>query len=253
MLKKRIIPILLLKKGRLVKGCQFDNYRDVGDPVKSAGVYSSQQADELIILNTQGGSITPLLEIIEPLCAACFMPLSLGGGIRSEADAAKLIAKGADKVVLNSLCYQSPADIKALSNRFGRQAVVCAIDVRYSQEKGDYQLFSHNGSQPQAVSLQSHVQTLIEHGAGEIMIQSIDRDGGMQGFDIELIATTRQLAATLPIIAAGGSGNYEHLKALFLSTDVDAVVCGSLFNFSDSNPIRAKAFLQNYDIPFKKV
>ena len=251
MLKKRIIPIQLLKDGRLVKGQQFANYRAVGDPVSSSGVYNSQIADELIFLNTNSElGIAPLLTIIEKVSEVAFMPMSVGGGIHSIEDASQLISQGADKVIVNSGCYDNYALLQDIATKFGIQAVVVCIDVR--REKGSWHLYSRNGKQRQTISLEAHINNCLTHGTGELMLQSIDLDGSMQGYDIELAQYACKLA-NVPIIIAGGSGNYQQLKQAFCKTDISAVACGSLFNFSDSNPIRAKAFLQNHDIPFKKV
>ncbi len=254
MLKKRIIPIQLLLNDRLVKTVNFDEYRDVGDPVSSSRVYNSQYADELIFLNIDRGikSITPLLQVLEKVSSVCFMPLALGGGIRSFDDAAQLIRNGADKVVLNSICYQEPQLIREIAQHFGSQAVVVAMDVRWSTALKTYQLFSNCGRQLESVSLKDYVKQCIDAGAGEIFIQSIDRDGAMQGFDIGLVKQILAISS-VPVIACGGSGNYHHLKDLFTEAKVDAIACGSIFNFSDSNLIRAKAFLSNYHLSFKIV
>jgi len=251
MLKKRVIPIQLLKNGRLVKGKAFTDYRDVGDPVASSGVYNSQLADELIFLNTDSKlGVEPLLDIIDEVANVVFMPISFGGGIREFDDAAALIKHGADKVVLNSVCYQKPELISDIANHFGNQAVVVCVDYRIID--GQVKLYSHNGDKQEMVSLEQHIAEIESRGAGEIMLQSIDRDGCMQGFDLELIKQVSD-KCHVPVIIAGGSGNYEQLKEAFFAADISAVACGSLFNFSDSNPMRAIAFLRNYDLPFKKV
>jgi cyclase len=254
MLKRRIIPMQLLLDGRLVKTVKFDKWRDVGDPVKSSAVYNSQYADELIFLNISrtDRSVKGLAEVIDGVSKVSFMPMSVGGGINSAEDAAFLILNGADKIVINSAAYKKGDVITATANRFGAQAVIVAIDASWNDEQGEYVLYSHCGQRPQRLALEDHIRHCITAGAGEIMIQSIDRDGTMAGYDIPLIKRTMD-CSTVPVIAAGGSGNYEHLKAVFLETDVSAVACGSLFNFSDSNPIRAKAFLSNYGIVFKVV
>lgn len=255
LIKKRIVPLLLLNNGRLVKGQQFDNYRDVGDPVKSAGVYNSQTADELIILNIgdQRGNIEPLLNALDGLTQNCFMPLSVGGGIRTLQDGVELLKRGADKIVLNSACYESLEIISELSSKYGSQAVVCSIDVRADSKYEDgYRLYSQLGKVPQTKTLSQHINDVITAGAGEIMIQSIDNDGSMAGMDIML--TNKVMAyASVPVLIGGGAGNYQHLLEVFLQSDVSGVVCGSLFNFSDSNPVRARSYLLNYDLPFKLV
>jgi imidazole glycerol-phosphate synthase subunit HisF len=254
LLKKRIIPIQLLLDGRLVKTKRFDGWRDVGDPVKSSSVYNSQYADELIFLNIarESRTIGMLREVIEKVAEVSFMPMAMGGGISSAADAAELIRTGADKIVLNSCAYRDRSIISETADRFGAQAVIVSVDARWSPEAETYELYSDCGRLRENASLEEHVERCVEAGAGEIMIQSIDRDGTMEGYDLELVRRAMAIAR-VPVIAAGGSGNYHHLKDLFLETGVSAAACGSLFNFSDSNPIRAKAFLSNHGLSFKIV
>lgn len=253
MLKRRIIPIQLLLNDRLVKTVGFDNWRDVGDPVKSAAVYNSQQADELIFLHIgrDRSSIDPLLAILNKVSEVCFMPLAVGGGVRTFEDASRLIEGGADKVVINSAAYTSPDVLRKVADRFGEQAVVVGIDVRRSPE-GDYLLVADSGGSPQAVGLEAHIRACEMAGAGEFLVQSVERDGLMAGFDLDFLRGAAAVA-NVPVIGCGGSGQYDHLKEAFLQTDVSALACGSLFNFSDSNPMRAKAYLTNYGLSFKVV
>ena len=178
------------------------------------------------------------------------MPLAVGGGIRSFDDAAYLIQNGADKVVINSAAYTDRELISRVADRFGTQAVVVAIDAK--REKLTYVLTSASASQPEAVPLEEHIQSCESAGAGEFLIQSVDHDGMMEGFDLALLRLACS-AASVPVIGCGGSGQYNHLKEAFLETDISALACGSLFNFSDSNPLRAKAFLSNYGLQFKVV
>lgn len=253
MLKKRIIPVQLLLDGRLVKTRRFGEFRDVGDPVKSSAVYNSQYADELVFLNIarDAPSVTPLARVLERVSEVCFMPLAIGGGIRSFEDAAFLIQNGADKVVLNSVVYRDKTIITRIAERYGAQAVVIGIDARRGPG-GGYVAYSGCGRRAEPVPIADHIRACEAAGAGEFFVQSIDHDGMMDGFDIPLI----QLAcasATVPVIGCGGSGHYNHLRDAFLETGVSALACGSLFNFSDSNPIRAKAFLSNYGLAFKVV
>jgi imidazole glycerol-phosphate synthase subunit HisF len=252
MLKRRIIPIQLLLNGRLVKSRCFENWRDVGDPVKSSAVYNSQYADELIFLNIARDriSVNPLSDLIQKVSEECFMPLAVGGGISSFDDAAYLIQNGADKVVINSAAYSNRELISRIADRFGTQAVVVAIDAK--REKLTYVLTSACASQPEAVPLEEHIQLCESAGAGEFLIQSVDQDGTMNGFDIALLRLGCS-AASVPVIGCGGSGHYNHLKEAFIETDVSGLACGSIFNFSDSNPLRAKAFLSNYGLQFKVV
>lgn len=252
MLKKRIIPVQLLLNDRLVKTVQFDSYRDVGNPITSSKVYSSQDADELVFLNIDrtSRSIEPLLRLIKNVAEVCFMPLALGGGITRFQEAVKLIQSGADKVVLNSICYSDFTIIQRIADNLGSQAIVASIDARWEPGKGDYQLYSNCGRNMQYISLEEHIQNVIKCGAGEILINSIDRDGMMNGYDLVLIDRAIK-ASSVPVIGCGGAGTFIHIRDAFLETRVSALACGSLFNFGDNNPIRAKAFLKNYDIPLK--
>jgi len=253
MLKRRIIPIQLLLADRLVKTTCFGEWRDVGDPVKSSAVYNSQYADELILLNIDRdrASIEPLVDALRRISEACFMPLAVGGGVNSSEDAALLIESGADKVVINSAAYEDVDMLSRFTGRFGVQALIVSIDVRCADD-GSYALFSNSGKTIQDISIDQHIRTCESAGAGEFLIQSIDRDGVMDGYDLDLFRDVCSIA-TVPVIGAGGSGQYNHLKDAFLKTDVNALACGSLFNFSDSNPMRAKAYLSNYGLPFKVV
>lgn len=252
MLKRRIIPVQLLMNGRLVKTRRFADWRDVGDPVKSSAVYNSQYADELIFLNIarDRDSVQPLAELMQQVSGECFMPLSVGGGIRSVEDAAYLIQNGADKVVINSATYRDSELLSRIADRFGTQAVVVAIDAR--REGNAYVAVSNSASQTEATTLEAHIGACETAGAGELLIQSVDQDGTMEGFDLDLLRLACA-AASVPVIGCGGSGQYNHLKEAFLETQVSALACGSLFNFSDSNPLRAKAFLSNYGLQFKVV
>lgn len=252
MLKRRIIPVQLLMNGRLVKSKHFADWRDVGDPVKSSAVYNSQYADELIFLNIarDRASVLPLAKLMHRVSEECFMPLSVGGGIRSVDDASYLIQNGADKVVINSAVYRDHELLSRIADRFGTQAVVVAVDAK--REGNAYVLVSNSASQFEVVTIEEHIKTCEAAGAGEFLIQSIDQDGTMEGFDLDLLRLAC-VNASVPVIGCGGSGHYNHLKEAFLETGVSALACGSLFNFSDSNPLRAKAFLSNYGLEFKVV
>jgi cyclase len=251
MLKKRIIPIQLLDGDRLVKSTNFHSKRDVGDPIKSSKVYSDQDADELILLSIsrKSNSFEQLLKAVNKISENCFVPLSVGGGIKRIEDVRDLFRAGADKVILNSITFRAPELISKISEEFGRQAIVIGIDVR--NERGTYVLYSECGRDRESVSLEKHIANVHKFGAGELFIQSIDCDGVMGGYDVALI---REVIgkALMPIIAAGGAGNFNHLKEVFLEC-VDAAACGSLFNFGDNIHLRAKAYLKNYEIPLKSI
>ena len=253
MLKKRIIPVQLLWRGRLVKSVGFDAFRDVGDPVASSRVYNSQDADELVFLNIEreGRTIRPLMDVMEKVSEVSFMPLAVGGGIRSLEDVEALIRNGADKVVINSECYRDPGIVTRAAEKFGAQAVVVSIDVR-SEGPGTWALCSDCGRRREEVSVEAHVDRVVQAGAGELFINSITRDGTMSGYDVPLIRKIVE-RSPVPVIACGGAGNYVHMKEAFLETGVQALACGSLFNFGDNNPLRAKAFLGNYGLSFKVI
>ncbi|HVF41156.1 MAG TPA: imidazole glycerol phosphate synthase cyclase subunit [Gemmatimonadaceae bacterium] len=254
MLKKRIIPIQLLLNGRLVKTTQFDTYRDVGDPVASSKVYSAQTADELVFLNIDRSArdTEPLLAVLQRVSEVVFMPLALGGGVSSFDAAARLIRSGADKVVLNSAAYRDYDLVTRIADSFGSQAVIGGLDVRVSEGSSAYTLYSDCGRRREPIAIEDHLERLVRAGVGEILVNSIDRDGMMQGYDIPLLKHL-VTSVSVPVIGCGGAGHYNHLRDAFLETGVSALACGSLFNFTDSNPIRAKAFLSNYGIPFKVV
>ena len=255
MLKRRIIPIQLLINGRLVKTRQFGAYRDVGDPVASSRVYNSQNADELVFLNIDRDvrSVEPMLGLLDRVSEVTFMPLALGGGIRTAAEAARLIREGADRVVVNSAVYRDYGIVAEIADRFGAQAVIVGIDARYDADQGRYVLYSDCGREAERVTLDEHMATARAYGAGEFLVNSIDNDGMMQGYDLRLLRDAARAALPVPVIGCGGAGHYNHLREAFLDTGVSALACGSLFNFGDNNPIRAKAYLSNYGIPFKVV
>ena len=251
MLKRRIIPIELLDGDRLIKTVGFSAPRDVGDPVKSSQVYSDQDADELVLLNIarEHRDIAALVDVVARIARECFVPFTVGGGIQCLEDAASLFAAGADKVLVNSATYSQPSLISEIAARYGQQSVVVGIDAR-SEETG-FALFSDCGRVRERASLADHVATVVDAGAGEIMIQSIDKDGMMNGYDLTMLKLVISLSP-VPVIVAGGAGDFMHLKAAF-DVGTDAVACGSLFNFGDNNPLRAKAFLKNYRIPLKRI
>lgn len=252
MLKRRIIPVELLLGGRLVKPVEFGVYRDVGDPVKSSKVYSDQDADELILLDIDRDhrNVAVLAEVVRRVAAECFVPLTAGGGVTSAEDAAALIAAGADKVVVNGIVYRDPGVTEAIAGRFGAQAVVAGVDARLGPG-GDYILYSDCGRHAEQVNLEGHIAACVAHGAGEILVQSIDRDGTMAGYDLNLVRRAAA-ASSVPVIALAGAGHFLHLREVF-DVGADAAACGSLFNFGDNNPLRAKAFLKNYGIPLKRI
>ncbi len=247
MLRKRIIPTQLLLDGRLVKTKQFGSPRDVGNPVSSSRVYYANGADELVFLNIdrERRSVAALCKVMDEVSRVLFVPLAAGGGIWNARDARDLINAGADKVVVNTVVYHEKDIIRRISESLGCQAVVVSIDVRCDQ--GRYRPYSNCGQRLQGVDLGEHIARCREDGAGEFLIQSIDQDGMRTGLDLDLISLATKHAGNVPVVACGGVGTYEHVLQGF-QAGVDAVACGSLFCFSDSNPLRAKAYLRNHDI-----
>lgn len=252
MLKVRIIPILLLKDGRMVKGKQFTEYRDTGDPVFASRIYNTQFVDELIFLDitaTNEGRET-YFDIIEQVSIECFMPLTIGGGISNVSQIRKLLKAGADKVVINTAAVNTPQFIEEAAAVFGSQCIVVGIDVRY--EEGNYIVYTNSGKLKTDLVLADHIVNMERLGAGEIFINSIDRDGMMQGYDQELIKLVLTYT-TLPVIACGGAGNFMHLVDAYKNTGVGALAMASIYHFGDNNPVRARSYLKNQDINIKTV
>ncbi|MGX5820027.1 glycosyl amidation-associated protein WbuZ [Chitinophaga lutea] len=250
--KIRIIPILLLKDGRMVKGKQFGNFRDTGDPVYASRIYNAQFVDELIFLDIDATNQRRKtdLAVIEQVSKECFMPLSIGGGITSIEQIREVLNAGADKVIINTAAIHDPELIAEASRIFGAQCIVVGIDVR--REDGEYVVYSHSGRNREALQLRDHIKRMEELGAGEIFINSIDQDGMMKGYDHELIREVMD-TTTLPVIACGGAGNFMHLVDTFKSTGVGALAMASIYHFGDNNPVRARSYLKNNDINIKVV
>jgi imidazole glycerol-phosphate synthase subunit HisF len=250
MLKKRVIPVLLLRDGRMVKGTQFRNYRDTGNPKTAVRIYSAQDADELVFLDIQGGLRTrqALVDIVKEASMECFMPLAAGGGVESIDDVRELLLAGADKVVVTTAAVTNPALITDISERFGSQCVVAGIDYRRG-EKGP-RVWIRCGTEPTDLDPVEHAKGLVKLGAGEIFLNSIDRDGMMQGYDLD-VAERVARAVPVPVIVSGGAGNFMHLVELLKETAASAAACASLFHFGDNNPIRARSYLRNIGIPMR--
>lgn len=252
MLKKRIIPLLLLSHARMVKGKQFTNFRDTGDPVSAARIYNAQNADELIFLdidaNREGSSFDILERTVQRVAIECFMPLTVGGGIDSVDNIRRLLLAGADKVAITTAAHTHPDLINQAARLFGRQCIVVGLDVKLHD--GKYVLYTHCGTQVSSHSLRDFVLDMTARGAGEFMINSIDHDGMMDGYDLG-VANEVKCYTDRPIIIAGGAGTFMHLVDAFKEANVDAVACASLFHFGDNNPIRARSYLLNQHIPMK--
>jgi imidazole glycerol-phosphate synthase subunit HisF len=243
MLKKRIIPKLLLRSGRNVKGKQFVELRDTGFPVTNARIYDSQGADELVFLDIEASKENRglLFDIIAKTAEEVFMPFGVGGGIKTVDDIRNLLLAGADKVVINTAAVDDLDLIEAGAHIFGAQCIVVSIDFR--KQNDFYQVYTHGGTVARDLDVLTHALKVVERGAGEILLTSIDRDGTMSGYDLEI---TRQVAESVnvPVIASGGAGNLQHLVDAINNGKASAVAVGSLFHFTDQSPIKARAFMK---------
>ncbi len=248
-----MIPTLLWKDVGLVKGVGFDSWRRVGTVMPAIKVYNTRQVDELIVLDitaTFEGK-TPDCEAIEEFSAECFVPLTVGGGVRSLEDIRNLLCAGADKVSINSAAYEYPALVREAAHKFGSQCIVASIDARKVAD-GRHECFSHCGSRPTGKEVQAWAREVEELGAGEILITSIERDGTMQGYDLDLLKKVVR-AVGIPVIASGGAGNYRHLLEAVSEAGCSAVAAASIFHFTQQTPMEAKRFLSAHGIPVRNV
>ncbi len=254
MLKKRIIPVLLLKNGRMVKGKNFKNYIDTGDPNKAVDIYSSQDADELIFINISKDILSKkkFLEILNRASKECSMPLCAGGGITNSGDVKELLELGADKVLLNSILINKMDVIKDISKKFGTQCVVAGIDYKINKENKKIEIWSECGKVLTKCNFYDHIEKITKLGVGEIFLNSIDNDGLMEGYDLK-IAKTVSKKYRVPIIISGGAGNFKHLINLFTETQASAAACSSLFHFNDYNPIQIRSYLNNNGVKMRKL
>lgn len=253
MLKKRVIPVLLLRGSRCVKGRGFSDFRDTGNPVMATRVYNAQAADELMFIDidaTNEGRKT-MLSVVEKASEEAFMPFTVGGGIRAVEDIRAALSAGADKVTITSAAAERPQLITEAAEIFGSQCVVAGIDVRRDRSDGAFVHYTHSGRVRGGRAVQDLVREFDARGAGEIFINSIDQDGMMQGFDLELVRAVVAVTKK-PVIVSGGAGNYGHLDDAFRA-GAHAVACASLFHFGDNNPPRVRAYLKNAGYPMKDI
>lgn len=250
MLKSRIIPCLDIKNGRVVKGVNFDNLIDAGDPVKQAKYYYDQGADELCFLDISATieERSTILNIAREVAKVCYIPFTVGGGVKTIQDFDNLLRCGADKVSINSAAIKNPELVASAAKKYGSQCVVVAIDAKKNQE-GDYEIYTHGGSKPCGINALKWAQEVQSLGAGEILLTSMDRDGTKAGFDLELTELiARNL--TIPVIASGGVGNLNHL-AQGLEAGASAVLAASIFHFRHYSIREAKELLRQKDIPVR--
>jgi imidazole glycerol-phosphate synthase subunit HisF len=243
-LKVRVIPCLDVKDGRVVKGVNFVNLRDAGDPVEAAVAYDAAGADELCFLDITASHEDRdiILDVVRRTAEACFMPLTVGGGVRTVADIRALLRSGADKVSINTAAVNRRAFVKEAAEKFGDQCIVVAIDARKTSKPGEpdrWEIFTHGGRKLTGLDAVDYAREVVALGAGEILLTSMDRDGTRQGFDIELTRAVAD-AVPVPVIASGGVGNLEHLIAGVRDGHAAAVLAASIFHFGEFTILDAK-------------
>jgi len=251
MLKTRIIPCLDVKDGRVVKGVNFVGLRDAGDPVESAKAYDAAGADELCFLDIAATleNRGTMYDVARRTAEACFMPLTIGGGVRGPEDVRKLLLAGADKVSFNSAAVANPEVIAASANKFGSQCIVVAIDAKTVSD-GKWEIFTHGGREPTGIDAVEFALEMERKGAGEILLTSMDRDGTKAGFNLPL---TRAIAdaVKIPVIASGGVGNLQHLVEGVTIGHASAVLAASIFHFGEYTIGEAKAYMQEAGVPVR--
>jgi cyclase len=248
MLKVRVMPTLLYKAPTLVKGIGFDSWRRVGSLMQAIKVYNLRQVDELVFLDitaTAEGR-PPDAELIDDFADECFMPLTVGGGIRTIEDVRTLLRVGADKVAVNSAAVETPTLISEIAAEFGSQCVVVSIDFKCSAD-GLCSVWTHSGKQTTGLELVSFAQDMVRRGAGEILLTSIERDGTMSGYDVHATRLVAD-AVKVPVIASGGAGNYAHMEEVLLKGQASAVAASSIFHFTQQTPLEAKKYLKERGI-----
>lgn len=251
MLAKRIIPCLDVRDGRVVKGVNFVNIRDAGNPVALAKFYSDQGADEIVFLDITATSDKrdTVADVVERTASQVFVPLTVGGGIRTLEDFQRLLRAGADKISVNSAAVQDPTLISRAAERFGSQCVVLAIDAR-KRTDGTFEVVTAGGRTPTGLDAVEWAQQGEALGAGEILLTSMDADGTKAGFDLEMTRSVTQ-AVSIPVIASGGCGTLEHFAQVFQETGCDAALAASLFHFGELTVPQVKDFLRGKNIPVR--
>ncbi len=247
-LAKRIIPCLDVDNGRVVKGVQFVDIRDAGDPVEVAKRYDEQGADELTFLDITASSDDrdTMQHVVEAVASQVFIPLTVGGGIRSVDDIQRMLNAGADKLSINTAAVKDPEFVKRAADKFGSQCIVVAIDAKRVNESS-WEVFTHGGRNPTGINAVEWAGKMAELGAGEILLTSMDRDGTRNGFDIELTRAISE-AVPIPVIASGGVGTLEHLAEGINEGKADAVLAASIFHFGEHTVAEAKQCLKDHDI-----
>jgi len=249
MLKNRIIPCLDVKNGRVVKGINFVDLKDAGDPVEQAKIYSDGGADEICFLDITASNENreTIYEVVERTSKKCFVPLTVGGGVRSVEDINKLLNCGADKVSINSAAVQNPEVIIEGSKKFGSQCIVVAIDAKKNDDK--WEVFTHGGRNNTKMNAIDFAKKIEDSGAGELLVTSMDRDGTQVGYDIDLISKISS-KVNIPVIASGGVGNLDHLVD-GIKSGASAVLAASIFHYGKQSIKEAKEYLDSKGIPVR--
>jgi len=255
MFKVRVIPCLDVKDGRVVKGVNFVDLRDAGDPVEAAIAYDEAGADELTFLDITATHEDRdiMLDVVRRTAEACFMPLTVGGGVRTIDDIRALLSSGADKVSINTAAVARRAFVKEAAEKFGDQCIVVAIDAKKVSQPGEagrWEIFTHGGRKPTGLDAVAYAREVVSLGAGEILLTSMDRDGTRQGFDIALTQAVAD-AVTVPVIASGGVGNLQHLVEGVRDGHASAVLAASIFHFGEFSVRDAKAFMAKAALPVR--
>jgi len=250
MLKNRIIPCLDVKNGRVVKGINFVDLKDAGDPVEQAKIYSEGGADEICFLDITASNEnrSTIYEVVKKTSEKCFVPLTVGGGVRSIEDINKLLKCGADKVSINTAAVQNTKIVMESSSKFGSQCIVVAIDAK---RKGDgWEIFTHGGRKETGINAIKFAKQMEEYGAGELLVTSMDRDGTQKGYDIDLIKEISGMVG-IPVIASGGVGNLDHLAEGITKGKANAVLAASIFHYGKYSLKEAKQYLDSKGIPVR--
>ena len=250
MLKNRIIPCLDVKNGRVVKGINFVDLKDAGDPVEQARIYSDNGADEICFLDITASNENrdTIYEVVKETSKRCFVPLTVGGGVRSVDDINKLLNCGADKVSINTAAVQNPSVVIDSSKKFGSQCIVVAIDAKKNDES--WEIFTHGGRNSTGIDAIDFAILMEKNGAGELLVTSMDRDGTQKGYDIDLMLSISS-SVNIPVIASGGVGNLDHLAEGIKTGKASAVLAASIFHYGKYSIKEAKEYLDSKGIPVR--